>query len=340
MKKTHTDRDIQWPRTVAFLAAKNTQILDVAGPYQIFVRAGEAFVRHYPQRACPYHVVLITANEKKSVQTNCGLILSGAIGYRRFREPIDTLLVAGGTSLEMLESSQKLLAWLRARANRARRFGSICTGAFLLGSAGLLDGRRVATHWKWAAQLASKCKLAIVDPDPIYIRDGKLYTSAGITAGMDLALALVEEDLGPPIALEVARDMVMFLRRAGGQSQFSTVLSLQASDRNQLQELRTWITENLMADLNVSALAARAGMSPRNFARVFGKETGTTPGEFVQRIRVEAARRRLEESRDKLEKVAADCGFGSVNGLRRSFLRLLDIAPSEYRRRFTSARQT
>jgi transcriptional regulator GlxA family with amidase domain len=200
-----------------------------------------------------------------------------------------------------------------------------------------LDGKRATTHWKWATELAHEYKRITVDPDPIYIRDGNTYTSAGITAGMDLALALVEEDLGSPMALKVARELVLYLRRAGGQSQFSTALSLQASDRKQIEEIRSWALDNLKQDLPVEKLAAKAGMSPRNFARVFVKDTGTTPARFVERLRVEAARRRLEESQDKLEKVANDCGFGSIQSLRRSFLRALRVPPNDYRHRFTDS---
>jgi transcriptional regulator GlxA family with amidase domain len=209
-----------------------------------------------------------------------------------------------------------------------------------LAAAGLLEGKRATTHWKWAAELATRFKRTTVDPDPIYIRDGNTYTTAGVTAGMDLALALVEEDLGSPLALKVAREMVLYLRRAGGQSQFSTSLSLQASDRKPIAEIRSWALDNLDQDLPVEKLAAKASMSPRNFARVFLKDTGTTPARFVERLRVEAARRRLEESKDKLEKVANDCGFGSLQGLRRSFLRVLQVSPNDYRRRFTDVRTT
>jgi transcriptional regulator GlxA family with amidase domain len=243
--------------------------------------------------------------------------------------------VAGGSGVETAARDEELLVWLQKAAQRVRRIGSICTGAFLLASAGLLDGKRATTHWKWAAELANKFKYTTVDPDPIYIRDGNTYTTAGVTAGMDLALALVEEDLGSPTALKVAREMVLYLRRPGGQSQFSTALSLQASDRKQIEEIRSWANDNLDQDLPVEKLAARAGMSPRNFARVFLKDTGTTPARFVECLRVEAARRRLQESHDKLEKVASDCGFGSIQRLRRSFFRVLHVPPNDYRLRFT-----
>jgi transcriptional regulator GlxA family with amidase domain len=326
------------PKTIVFLAAPNTQILDVAGPFQVFVRAAELFVHDYPSQKRPYNVVLASSTDRKAVTTNCGLVLTGTQTFRSLRGPIDTLLVAGGTGLENAARDEQLLAWLRTTAQRVRRIGSICTGAFLLASAGLLDGKRATTHWKWAAELAKRSRRTIVDPDPIFIRDGNTYTTAGITAGMDLALALVEEDLGSPLALKVARELVLYLRRAGGQSQFSTALSLQASDRGQIEEIRSWALDHLGQDLPVDKLAARAGMSPRNFARVFQKDTGTTPARFVERVRVEAARRRLEESRDKLEKIATDCGFGSITTLRRSFLRVLHVPPADYRTRFTGLR--
>jgi transcriptional regulator GlxA family with amidase domain len=322
------------PRTIVFLAAPGTQILDVAGPFQIFVRAAELFVQEYPGRKAPYRVLLASTTRRRSVATNCGLVITGTQTFRSLRGPIDTLLVAGGSGVENGALDEELLLWLQKAAKRVRRIGSICTGAFLLASAGLLDRKRATTHWKWAAELANKFKHTTVDSDPIYIRDGNTYTTAGVTAGMDLTLALVEEDLGAPMALKVAREMVLYLRRAGGQSQFSTALSLQVSDRKQIEEIRSWAHDNLAKDLPVEKLAAMAGMSPRNFARVFLKDTGTTPARFVERIRVEAARRRLEESHDKLEKVANDCGFGSVQSLRRSFLRVLHVPPTNYRHRF------
>ena len=279
-------------------------------------------------------MLLASSTRRKSVATNCGLVLIGTETYHTLSGPIDTLLVAGGTGVENAARDEELLLWLRKTAQRVRRVGSICTGAFLLASAGLLDGKRAATHWKWAAELANKFKHTTVDADPIYIRDGNTYTTAGVTAGMDLALALVEEDLGSSMALKVARELVLHLRRAGGQSQFSAALALQSSDRKQIEEIRSWALDNLDQSLSVETLAAKAGMSPRNFARVFLKDTGTTPARFVERLRVEAARRRLAESHDKLEKVANDCGFGSTQSFRRSFLRVLHVPPTDYRHRF------
>jgi transcriptional regulator GlxA family with amidase domain len=325
-------------KTIVLLGAPSTQILDVAGPFQIFVRAAELYVKAHPGQPSPYAVLLASTTRRASVSTNCGLALAGGISYRQLRGPIDTLLVAGGSGVQEASHDAELVEWLRKVAPRVRRLGSVCTGAFILAGAGLLEGKRAATHWKWADDLAAQYRDTTVDPDPIYIRDGNTYTTAGVTAGMDLALALVEEDLGSPLALSVAREMVLYLRRAGGQSQFSASLALQATDRKQIAELRAWVLDNIDRDLRVDALAAQARMSPRHFARVFHHDTGTTPAQFVERVRVEAARRRLEESRDKLNKVASDCGFGSIQSLRRAFSRVLQVSPNDYRSRFRDMR--
>jgi transcriptional regulator GlxA family with amidase domain len=219
-------------------------------------------------------------------------------------------------------------------APRVRRLGSVCSGAFLLAEAGLLDGRRATTHWGWCKVLAERHPAVRVDPDPIFVRDGNVYTSAGVTAGMDLALALVEEDHGRALALQVARQLVLFLRRPGGQSQFSAQLAVQSADREPLRDLQAWIAEHPGLDLSVPSLARRVAMSPRNFARVFARELGTTPARFVERVRVEAARRRLEESAHGVDMVAAECGFGTAESMRRAFLRTLHVPPSAYRSRF------
>jgi transcriptional regulator GlxA family with amidase domain len=219
---------------------------------------------------------------------------------------------------------------------RVRRFGSVCTGAFILAEAGLLDGRRATTHWGSCALLAQRYPRVSVDPNPIFVRDGNVYTSAGVTAGMDLALALVEEDHGHEVALGVARELVLFLRRPGGQSQFSAQLAVQSADRAPLRDLQAWIADNLGGDLSVPALAAHAAMSPRNFARVFTQEVGVTPARFVEQARVEAACRRLEESANGVDAIAAECGFGSTESMRRAFLRRLRVPPSAYRHRFAS----
>jgi transcriptional regulator GlxA family with amidase domain len=336
-KQLRTKQTERAAKTIVFLAFPGSQILDITGPYQVFVRAAEIFLRMHPDRTAPYKVQLASSTRSKTVSTNCGLNLTASIVLRSVRGPIHTLLVVGGSGVEKESHDKDVTAWLRKVSPGVERLGSICTGAFLLASAGLLDGKRAATHWKWANELACRYKKIMVDPEPIFIRDGNTYTSAGVLAGMDLSLAMVEEDLGSSIALEVARELVMYLRRAGGQSQFSTALALQASDRKQIEELRSWAADHLAEDLRVENLAAQAAMSPRNFARVFLKSTGITPARFVERIRVEAARRRLEECDDSIEKIASDCGLGSVQALRRTFRRVLKVAPSEYRKRFSDA---
>ncbi len=250
------------------------------------------------------------------------------------RGKIDTLLVAGGSAIEQNEINPEAVRWLKKIARRSRRVASVCTGAMLLARAGLLDGRRATTHWNWCEVLIKRAPRANIDPNPIFIRDENVYTSAGVTAGMDLALALVEEDYGSRLALQVARN-----RRPGGQSQFSAALSLQLTDRKPLRELEAWVLDNLNKPLTVPVLAQRVAMSPRNFARVFTKEMKTTPAKFVERLRVEAARRRLEESQNSMETIAGECGFGNVNSMRNVFQRALKIAPGQYRRHFRHAKR-
>jgi transcriptional regulator GlxA family with amidase domain len=214
---------------------------------------------------------------------------------------------------------------------------SVCTGAFILASAGLLNDRRATTHWRSANALSREYPAITIDPDAIFVRDGHIYTSAGVTAGMDLALALVEEDFGREVALMVARLLVLFLKRPGGQSQFSSQLAVQMLPSGPLKGLPEWILEHLAEDLSVERLAARVAMSPRNFARVFLKETGATPAKFVEIARIEKARRELEDSNVAVEAVACLCGFGNAERMRRTFQRHLRVVPQEYRRRFENA---
>jgi transcriptional regulator GlxA family with amidase domain len=230
-----------------------------------------------------------------------------------------------------------LVERIRAIAGSARRITSVCSGAFLLAEAGLLDGRRVSTHWSRCTELADRYPGVQVEPDPIFTRDGNVVTSAGVTAGMDMALALVEDDLGRDAALTIARYLVLFLRRPGNQAQFSSHLSIQLADRDEIRSLQQWIAGHPDADCTVEALADRAGMSPRHLARTFTEQVGTTPARYVEGVRVEIARRRLEESSDPVERVAASCGFGTTETMRRSFIRTVGVPPAEYRRRFRTA---
>jgi transcriptional regulator GlxA family with amidase domain len=335
VNRSYNNQQRAQTRRVLLIAAPGTEILDLVGPLQVFVRAAEMFARQNPGSPPIYVVEVITTSRQTSVVTNCGLRISAHQTFRRVRGEIDTLLVAGGSAIENDEIGIEAVQWIRKIAGRVRRIGSVCTGAMLLARAGLLDGRKTTTHWNWCELLARNYPRADVDPNPIFVCDGNVYTSAGVTAGMDLALALVEEDHGSRLALQVARNLVLYLRRPGGQSQFSAALSLQLTDRKPLRELESWVLDNLSKPLNVPALAERVAMSPRNFARVFTKEMKTTPAKFVERLRVEAARRRLEESRNSLETIAAECGFGNVNSMRNVFQRTVKIAPGQYRRHFS-----
>lgn len=256
---------------------------------------------------------------------------------RTFRGKIDTLLVPGGRGVEERTAPKSAVNWLRRAAERSRRVGSICTGAFLLAQAGLLDGRRAATHWAFAEELARRYPRVTVDPAPIWVQHGNYYTSAGVTSGIDLALALLEEDHGAELALGVARMLVVFLRRPGNQAQFSVSLRAQSKERKPLHELQVWMAEHLAADLSVPALARRVVMSERNFQRAFTAETGKPPAHYVEELRLEAVRRLLERTNQSLEEIAAQCGFGSADVLRRAFARLLHSTPGEYRRRFVSS---
>jgi transcriptional regulator GlxA family with amidase domain len=321
-------------RQIVFVAAPGTEILDLVGPLQVFARASEIFVRQNPGASPIYSVEVVTTSPHRSFVTNCGLRITAHKTFREVHGNIDTLLVAGGSAIENDEVNAEVIRWLQNIAGRIRRIGSVCTGAMLLARAGLLDGRRATTHWNWCEVLIRRAPRAHVDRDPIFVRDKNIYTSAGVTAGMDLALALVEEDHGSRLALQVARNLVLYLRRPGGQSQFSAALSLQLTDRKPLRELESWVLDNLNKPLTVPVLAQRVAMSPRNFARVFANEMKTTPAKFVERLRVETARRRLEESQNSMESIASECGFGNVNSMRSVFQRALKIAPGQYRRHF------
>lgn len=325
------------PRTrrVAMVVYPDIQSLDAMGPLEVFARASLLVQERDPRAPAPYELHLV-ARCAGPVATSCGFSLLAPTSITELRGPFDTLVVAGGNGVFAAGRDRALLRWLARQAPRARRVASVCTGAFLLAELGLLDGLRVTTHWSACALLQNRYPKLRVDPDPIYVREGRIWTSAGVTAGMDLALALVEEDLGREVALDVARRLVLFLKRPGGQSQFSVQLAGQLADRAPLRDVQAWIAEHPGADLSVEALACRAGMSPRNFARVFTREIGATPARFVEQARVEAARRRLEESDDALDAIATQCGFGCAETMRRAFLRTLRVNPASYRTRFRS----
>jgi len=316
-------------RRVVILAFPGLQTLDVHGPAEVFSTATIL------NRGDGYAVEVVAQDPGPLRTSSVALHPDGVIADCRGR--IDTLLVPGGTGVVAACEDEALVGWLRAAAGRSRRVASVCTGSFLLARAGLLDGRRATTHWSGCTELARRHPEVEVDPDPIFVRDGHVITSAGVTAGMDLALALVEEDLGREIALEVARWLVLFVKRPGGQAQFSSQLAAQMAEREPLRELQAWIPDHLTDDLSVPALASRACMSERNFARAFRAETGMTPAAYVESARVESARIALETGGLPVEAVARRSGFGTVETLRRAFRRRLGISPGSYRERFRSA---
>ena len=314
-------------RTVLIPVFPAVQSLDVTGPLEVFDHAAR-------ERGGAYQVTVASLGGV-TVRSGSGLGLAPDRDLREPGPPPDTLIVPGGEGAR--RRPPELVAWLREQAPRARRVASVCTGAFLLAEAGLLDGRRVTTHWGRCADLARQYPAVQVDPEPIFIRDGRIATSAGVTAGIDLALALVEEDLGREVALAVARQLVVFLRRPGSQAQFSAQLSAQVAQRAPLRDVQQWITDHPDDDLSVEVLAARASLSPRHFARAFAAETGMTPGRYVERVRLEAARRQLEDTPAGVEQTARACGYRTPEAMRRAFTAALGVSPAEYRRRFRPA---
>ncbi len=317
-------------RAIEVLTFPAVQLLDVTGPVQVFASANDLVVG--AGGVPPYRLRLVTPGGE-GVTATAGVVLAAA-PLTQPGEPLDTLIVAGGEGAEAAAENPMLVDWLRQRATQARRVASVCTGAFLLAAAGVLDGRRAVTHWKDCARLARRFPAVRVETDPIYVCDGRVWTSAGVTAGIDLALALVEEDLGRSVALAVARYLVVFLKRPGGQAQFSAALALQAAD-DRFGALHGWINNHLQDELSLSVLAEQAGMSERSFSRHYAEATGQTPARAIERLRVEAARRLLSESRTPVKRIAQRCGFGSEETMRRSFLRLLAVTPQDYRSRFT-----
>jgi transcriptional regulator GlxA family with amidase domain len=321
-------------RRVVIVTFPDFQLLDVTGPWEVFGRTTR-WLRE--QGRAGGYALELTASRRGPVACSSGLSLDVPKPLSQVRGALDTLVVAGGAGTERALADRALVAFVKGASRRARRTASVCSGAFLLAEAGLLDGRRVTTHWNACERLAARYPKVAVEPDPIFVRDGRIWTSAGVTAGMDLALALVEEDHGRDVALAVARELVLFLKRPGGQAQFSAQLRAQLAEREPLRDLQAWMADHPGADLSVEALARRVAMSPRHFARVFKQETGATPARAALAARVEAARRRLEDGDDGLEGVAAACGFGSAEVMRRAFLRTLRVGPAVYRRRFRRA---
>ncbi|MGZ4268477.1 MAG: GlxA family transcriptional regulator [Solirubrobacteraceae bacterium] len=316
-------------RRVLVLAVDGAQSLDVLGPVEIF---------HYADSQVPgsYRIDVVGPGRDGQITMSNGVRL----GVAPLPDPPprhDTLVVAGGEGARRATDDPAIVDWVARASRRARRTTSVCTGSYLLAAAGLLDGRRATTHWAFCDGLRERWPAVALDPDPVFVRDGDIWTSAGVTAGMDLALALVEDDLGPAVALTVARLLVVFFKRPGGQAQFSGALSAQQASRPALRELQAWIAGHLDEDLSIAALAARAHLSERSFARAFRSEVGQTPAAYVEALRVERARALLEDGAASLEAVARAAGFSSTEVLRRAFHRRIGVSPAAYRERFRIA---
>jgi transcriptional regulator GlxA family with amidase domain len=318
-------------RRIAIAVFPGIQSLDAVGPYEVFDAAGRI------AGTTLYEVVLV-ARERGPLAASSGLAVVAQAAWAELKGPLDTLIVAGGQGVRAACDDPEFLGFLREATRLASRVASVCTGAFALARLGVLDGRPATTHWGACRRLAADYPRVEVRPDAIFVDDGDVLTSAGVTAGMDLALHLVERDHGAALALAVARQLVLFLKRPGGQAQFSAELAAQTAGVGPVGRAQAWALANLGAELDVTALAEAAGLSPRQFARRFRAETGQTPAKFVERARVEAARRRLEAGAQSVKVVAAACGFGTVEHMRRSFVRLLGVSPDSYRARFRPAR--
>ena len=314
------------PQRIVFVGFEGVQTIDVTGPWEVFNTAGLI-------AGAPPDLRLLTI-DGGDVRSSSGLSLraDGAIG--KHRGAIDTLVVPGGLGVRDAVGDPDLVATIAGLAGRARRVAAVCTGAFLLAEAGLLEGRRATTHWASCERLAERYPAVAVDADPIFVRDGNVMTSAGVTAGMDLALSLVEDDHGIEVARAVARWMVLFVQRPGGQSQFSERLAHPIPSDSSLRAVCDEIVADPRSDHSVPRLAQRAALSERHFARLFIAQTGTTPARFVERARVEAARGLLEGSPAPVETIAEQAGFGSAETMRRAFVRVLGVAPADYRARF------
>lgn len=321
-------------RRVLMIAFPNCQVLDLAGPAEALAKAsGDGEPARYD--------IEIVAAQRGAVETSGALSLQISRALADLQEDdlddLDTLILPGGAGVYRACKNPALLAFIGRAAEKARRVASVCSGAFLLAEAGLLAGRRVTTHWDAVDEFARRFPNTTLDADAIYVRDGKFWSSAGITAGIDLTLALIEADFGQEVALSVARRLVVYMMRPGGQAQFSAQLHIRRPFDRRLKALPPWIEENLSKDLSVSRLASKAAMSRRNFTRRFAQETGMSPAAFVERCRLEHARRRLETGGSTLESIAAECGLASVEVLRRLFQRHLGTSPTHYRGRFGTA---
>lgn len=323
-------------KKVAVVGFQGAEILDIVGPIEVFAMADTLLRNQNKNLPSAYHTCILSPEKGVFNTFTAGVKLVADCAWWEFKEPLDTLFIAGGPDVSTLSNDDKFLDWIRNMEKKVRRLCSICTGSFVLAKAGLLNGKRATTHWVAIKEMQASYPEITVDCNALYVRDGHIATSAGITSGMDLALALVEEDYGRNLSLEVARMLVLYLKRSGGQSQFSVHLRQQIAEKSPLSTTLKWITQHYREPITVEKLSNLAAMSPRNFARVFVRETGVTPGRYIEQFRLEKAFRLLEDTTDLIETIARKSGFNNAEHLRRATIRNLGITPRAYRERFQS----
>jgi len=326
-------------KNIVFLVIPDATLLDIAGPCEVFTQAMELSAQDMLKCNFEYQTHFLSLDKRKNVRTASGMTIYCPENIKTFDLPIDTLIIPGVPNpiIGEYELPAYVLNWIKHQSGIVRRICSVCTGSFILAEAGILSGKRATTHWEKCATLSNRFPDISVDENPIFIKDGNIYTSAGISSGMDLALGLVEEDLGKTIALEVARQMVLYLKRPGSQSQYSSVLTHQNTDYKPIMDVCNWIGEHLQEVITVERLSEKTSMSPRNFARVFVRETGITPARYVDKLRVETACRYLVDTNLSLKEIAMHCGLGSPDNMRKVFLKSIRISPLEYRKNFGTA---
>ncbi len=320
-------------RHIVLVGFDRLTAMDLVGPLEAF---GNAHVKSPGGGSKPCYQITVAGLTGKTFRSEFGLSLGAQCPLSAVRD-VDTVIVPGGSGLREPKANARLSAWIRKNASGIRRIASVCTGIYGLAASGLLNGRTVCTHWRYCADVAAKFPKLKVDANALFVRDGKFWTSAGVTAGIDLALALIEEDYGPEMALSVAREMVVFVKRLGGQEQYSEPLQFQVESRSRFADLLPWILGHLNRDLSVEALAERMYLCPRQFTRRFKQEMKSTPASFVRRVRLDEARKRLALTGSTVEGVARSVGFRDGDNFRRAFERSFGIAPSVYRGRFAAS---
>lgn len=321
---------------IVFLVVPDATLLDITGPFEVFSQVSEYTKVHKMNTTVEYQLHLLSINKKIYIQTASGMVIKCTENIQTFDYPIDTLIIPGvpNSLVEQYKLPGNVLEWINIQSLKVRRMCSICTGSFFLAEAGILAHKKVTTHWEKCDLLKSTYANLRVDTDPIFVKDNQIYTSAGISSGMDLALALVEEDLGKPLALAVARQMVLYLKRPGSQSQYSTILKHQEIDYQPIREICAWIQEHLHETITIDYLSEKTSMSSRNFARVFVRETGITPAKYIDKLRIETACRHLVDTRLSFKEIAVLCGLSSPDNMRKIFYKYIKISPAEYRKNF------